>query len=851
MEPIFIYLSSGHGLSSVSEPVSLGVPFRQGSLESTDDLCLRSEDGSPLVCQAEITARWPDGSIRWIKLQFYGMASAGQVHKYSLVKENANHSIEPSLCALTASASVTNGGMIVKLPVSDFELDVVLRNSGMEDFHCVECSLVGEQTGPVVSRSDLEAKFHVKDETVVLYLRIEYFCQVDACRILSTIHNPAAAVHENALWDLGDKSSLLIGEFGLSVNHPVGMEPRSTSFRVTRDQDWVACDDSNWILLQASSGGENWNHTNHVNGQGDVDLAFSGYRWHMDGAEGEGARAQPLLRRQYDGFECSFSVENFWQNFPIAVEIKPEGFAAKFMADSGSYFHELQGGEQKTYALWFHKTKEFHSDPQFSEHPLLVRLDAEYIASTHALDSFALQGEPLDRVIALAIDPQYGFAAKRESIDEFGWRNFGDIVADHESHYLESGKLFVSHYNNQYDPLYGLLRQYLIRGDAEWLQLANELVQHVCDIDIYHTEHDRAEYNHGLFWHTDHYLDAFSATHRTYSRHQVLNGEHAGGGGPGDQHCYSRGLAWHYLLTGDDRSAREVMGLAGWVEAFIDGDGGILSTMHHWHERRQYAKAVGDGVFQSKRYSMDRGTGNFINSLLDSYLVSADVNYLDKAAYVIENTFSASDDITLRQFNDVERTWFYTVFLQSVIRYVEITANDYPAEPARYGFSLAGLMHYASWMADHERPAMTEPEHLDFPNETWDAQEIRKAYILFYAASCIQDQSEQSRFKAAAQRFYTHVLEVIGGSDCGHYSRILAILMQNHGLYGYVAKVSYTYSDALPERFSPVAPGLAGEILSALLRLRPGREIKWLSHRIPLVKKLYDTVRHQSLLGKN
>ena len=35
-----------------------------------------------------------------------------------------------------------------------------------------------------------------------------------------------------------------------------------------------------------------------------------------------------------------------------------------------------------------------------------------------------------------------------------------------------------------------------------------QLARHVVDIDIYHTTNDKSAYNHGLFWHTEHYVDA-------------------------------------------------------------------------------------------------------------------------------------------------------------------------------------------------------------------------------------------------------------------------------------------------------------------------------------------------------
>ena len=36
-------------------------------------------------------------------------------------------------------------------------------------------------------------------------------------------------------------------------------------------------------------------------------------------------------------------------------------------------------------------------------------------------------------LVDAALDPVDGFLAKRERVDEYGWRNFGDLYADHES----------------------------------------------------------------------------------------------------------------------------------------------------------------------------------------------------------------------------------------------------------------------------------------------------------------------------------------------------------------------------------------------------------------------------------
>ncbi len=174
---------------------------------------------------------------------------------------------------------------------------------------------------------------------------------------------------------------------------------------------------------------------------------------------------------------------------------------------------------------------------------------------------------------------------KREVIDEYGWRHFGDIYGDHEAVFHKGPEPLTSHYNNQYDAVAGLAYQFLRSGDARWWRLMRELAAHVIDIDIYHTDRDKSAYNHGLFWHTFHYVDADTGTHRSYPKAAKVCG-----GGPANEQNYATGLMLHYFLTGDALARETAIGLAQWV---IDRDDGS-KTVFRWLARRP----DGPGQFQ-------------------------------------------------------------------------------------------------------------------------------------------------------------------------------------------------------------------------------------------------------------
>ena len=73
------------------------------------------------------------------------------------------------------------------------------------------------------------------------------------------------------------------------------------------------------------------------------------------------------------------------------------------------------------------------------------------------------------------------------------------------------------------------------------------------------------------------------------------------------------------------------------------------------------------------------------------------------------------------------------MFLQSLGRYL-----DYKFELGEldrmYAYGRAALLHYARWMAAHEVPTLSRPEILEYPNETWAAQDVRKCEAFQYAA---------------------------------------------------------------------------------------------------------------------
>jgi hypothetical protein len=329
-------------------------------------------------------------------------------------------------------------------------------------------------------------------------------------------------------------------------------------------------------------------------------------------------------------------------------------------------------------------------------------------------------------------------------------------------------KPIISHYNNQFDSVYGGILQLARTGDVSWFELFDPLARHVSDVDVYHTEKDRAAYNGGLFWHTDHYSDAGTCTHRTYTVRNAKPGQDYGGG-PSDEQNYTTGLLHHYYLTGNPESRAAVVSLADWVINIDDGSQTVLGLLDNGPTG--LASATADADF----HTLGRGAGNSVNTLLDGWLLTGERRYLDYAEVLIQRVVHPEEDIDELELLDAESRWSYTVFLSALARFLDIK-DEADAHDETYNYAAASLAYFGRWVLHNERPYFDHAEQLEFPTETWAAQELRKANVLRLAAKYC-DAEERSAMLKRGEELADRAWDDLERFESRHVSRALAIVM--------------------------------------------------------------------------
>ena len=800
-----VFVEESLGRSRENEPVRVGVPFPRGHVFDASEVAVLDQHARTVPHQCRVLASWPDQSAKWVLVDAlvrvearqravlwvrrkspHASSAQGSDRHELKVAEDADSLIVDTGAARFHISRRGFGPLEAVLLGSNALLEVagtktLLRTADGTEYAPFVDSVRLEESGAVRASILAEGGFSCRGRRSPLLFKSRLiFFAGSACATLEfQMRNPQAARHPGGLWDLGDGGSCFFADLSIRLY------PREPF----REAEWYAeipnpaqrIDHRHFSLYQDSSGGANWDSPNHLDCANGLTVSYPGYQVKAGPPGeskliGEGRRATPSVRVSTEAGWIAVTVEDFWQNFPKALRLEDGALSIGLFPSECAAGFELQGGEQKRHTLFLDFGLHGREPAiPLMQAPLAPSLDPSWIEQCGAISSFAAvesDGDPsYAKYVDSIIEGPNSFFRKREVVDEYGWRNFGDLYADHEAVHYGGPKPMVSHYNNQYDFIYGSVVQFLRSGDSRWRRLMEDAARHTIDIDIYHTAEDRSAYNGGLFWHTDHYKDAATSSHRSYSRR---NGGRGYGGGPSNENNYTSGLLHYHYLTGDPEAAEAVLELANWVIAMDDGSLNLLGLIDS-----------GPTGLASKTVSADyhgpgRGAGNSINALMDAYRLCNDRKYMVKAEELIQRCIHPTDNIQALRLGEPEYRWSYLVFLQILGKYLELKLElgerDYC-----YHYARASLLHYAGWMLDNEVPYKDILHKVEIPTETWPAQDIRKCHVL-YLASRYADPSARDKLKRLAAYFFERCIRDLLSFDTAYLTRPLVILC----VYGFV-----------------------------------------------------------------
>lgn len=752
-------------------PMTHGLCVPKGTLFDCEEWVVEGLGGAHFPAQTEVLNRWSDGSVRWLLMHFV----AGRILPGRTSSALVRHK-QPQT-STTNSVRWIEGGITATVQHADVESAFrIVPELTAENGQCLSLEITDvriERSGAVRCVSVIEA--HVPRMPFVrLQFRVEVWPAAGHCKVDTRIRNTRRAKHKGGLWDLGDTGSFLFDGLHLKINSPTIDSDATVRWKTESGLPVREADNATGVrIVQFGSGSENWNSTNHVDARGNSTVAKRGYQAWCDGETPSGDRSEPVVSLVGENSTLSISVPEFWKQFPGSLNATPAGVDVGLFPVCAGVPFELQGGEQKTQTVWVstHSASPALDQLAWTDQQPRVVQSTQWVQHCDVVSW--LPASTADSQFAdylhTATTGNRSFEARRDTIDEYGWRNFGDVPADHEQTYYTGQNTIVSHYNNQFDLIFGGILNLMTSGDSQWFDLFDPLARHVMDIDIYHTNEDRSFYNGGLFWHTDHYADAQTATHRTYSAKNDTNGNY--GGGLSCEHNYTTGLTFYHFLTGSTEARDSVLSLADWVIGMEDGSQTVMSLLD------SEPTGMSSWTLFEDFHGPGRGVGNSINALVDAWTLTRDDKYLDRAQTLIRRVSHPKQSCDELHLIDAEGHWSYTVCMTAMGRYLA-TKLEAGQLDEHYEYARQSLVNYGRWMAAHERPTLSEPEKVEYVTEAWAAQDFRKANALRIAASCCEDAEAEVQMRLKADEINDAAWADLYGFGEQHLTaRCLSILM--------------------------------------------------------------------------
>ena len=472
-------------------PVSSGVPFAKGELGDARHVKLLAPDRKPVPLQADVSARWPDGSVKWVLISFQADVGAGESALYAL-----EYGAEVSLPQYETPLSVSKDGKRVTVNTGPLEVEFDGQRSGFP----VRVALNGRQMidGPTEARIvGGEGTVYTSSNPADL-LEIE-----EAGPIRVVVHSKG---HHRS--DAGERFFVYEARFVFYADAP--FLRTYYAWGNDREELFSQFDD---ISISVPLSGEQvpqWalglRHGKQASGGGDVDLR----QLRHDCFELSVAPSPDAALRRAEGWIDAKSgeaglilaVRDFWQLYPKALTVKGSkvlaGLCPDFedgtydnaeSAEIDSYYFYLLGGKYKIQRgvkkwhelmLLFHEgettaARHIQTVAAFQE-PLIAVCPPERYCGTRVFGPLVPAGTgKTERFDGQCESFGDGYLKNREERTLYGMLNFGDS--------FRAPGMWL---NDEYDPAHGFLLMFARTAKRKWYFLAEKAVRHAIDVDTCH-----------------------------------------------------------------------------------------------------------------------------------------------------------------------------------------------------------------------------------------------------------------------------------------------------------------------------------------------------------------------------
>ena len=544
-EVVRLSVTEPAGVARTAWPVTSGVPLGRAAVKDHRALALFAADGKQIPLQTQVLSKWPDGSVRWVLLDFQTDLKPRETKRFELrYGPGVTRAPVPSRMRVSrqdGDVTVSTGPMRVRLSSKAFRLldavwlgsrrvtggadaGIVLKTPDGKAFRAdgTEAELTIEEAGPVRACVRIDGKHAAGEASLFRYVvRVHAFAGLPVLKVCYTFIND----HADALMAKVDSLNLA---FTLAdargAKGVLGGAARDQGRLMQVDEQPAA----GWAAVGSDAGG--------------LAVGVREFRQNWPKALAVDARRGRLDVGILPTFE-----KGLYDGRPLAEENK-----LYYWLRGGVYTFKV--GVARTHELWVRVLAD-RPDPdklgrffRAAEEPLLATCEPAHVAATKVFGPLPPAGKAggyaaYDEAIAKALTDHLRL---RDRGREYGMLNYGDWF----------GERGVNWGNLEYDLGHGMFLQYLRTGDRRYFLRGEQAARHHVDVDVVHATNKHLKNpwgpppQVGEIWlhclnHTGgYYQNAPLPVSRTYQMGHSTNFGHVWVAGDLD----------YYYLTGDRRA---------------------------------------------------------------------------------------------------------------------------------------------------------------------------------------------------------------------------------------------------------------------------------------------------------
>jgi hypothetical protein len=559
-------------------PVRAGIPIPQGELGSADRVSIVNSTGAAIPSQSQTMATWPDGSVKWLMVDFTHDFNKSGDSRYEIRYGNRVNAVTaPSKVEIRtteAGLEVNTGAIQFLVPKSRFGIvrDVRLTSGKLIQRGPVTAEII-EPGGNKWSAADLPVDELEIEQAGPLHaaIRVETSLAPSGKPAKGFYHR--ARIHAYAGSPLlhidyftANTDSRPANDVGGSMSSKLYVNSIALKFEpaeaVSRVRHGLGSGTPSGAVVQKSA-----------------DVAL------VDSSEAKKHVPGWVSLELADGGAVHIGVQAFREQFPKAFRWTPKQFEVSLWAKEGGSYEWYEGVGKTHHLSLLYGTPSSDAAALLAEGPVLAVAEPAWYTASGAMGPLVPAAESGLPAVEKALDVNM----KGPVVDEvgLGFENYGDHTSPG---YIKGSRLWD---NNEYDTPAGGMVHFARTGDRDALRIALASALHYLDVDTIHYSSKHANWAGAAHTHS----------HVVFGHHtaEPPNMHHAG---------YVQGLIWYSYFTGEPIGVLGARSIADWVLSAINP--------------------------QTSVGSMERALGHPLMTLTDTYEATWDDKYLTGAARLVD-----------------------------------------------------------------------------------------------------------------------------------------------------------------------------------------------------------------------